>query len=115
LSVVCNKSDELRLARHSRTNKKGGSGGSKQDNKPKPNKQNKSNKQNYKPNKQNNKPNKQNNKSDKQNNKANQAQKIMVDQDSGDVTVWIEGDGVTIGSINTGNAANATASQPAKQ
>jgi hypothetical protein len=89
------------LARHSRTNKKGGSGGSKQDNKPKPNQQNK--------------PNKQNNKPNKQNNKANQAQKITVDQDSGDVTVWIEGDGVTIGSINTGNAANATASQPAKQ
>jgi hypothetical protein len=75
-----------RLACHTRTNKKGGSGGSKQNNKP-----------------------------NKQSNKANQAQNITVDQDSGDVTVWIEGDGVTIGSINTGNAANVTASQSADQ
>jgi hypothetical protein len=51
----------------------------------------------------------------KQPNKANQVQNTTVDQDSGDVTLWIEGDGVTIGSINTGNAANVTAIQPADQ
>ena len=85
----------------SRTNKKSASGGSKQSNKPKPNKQDEQNEQKDQAN--------------KQNNKANQAQEVTVDQDSGDVTIWIEGNGVTIGSINTGNAANATASQPAKQ
>jgi hypothetical protein len=53
--------------------------------------------------------------SNKQNNNANQVQKITVDQDSGDVTLWIEGSGVSIGSINTGNSANVSANQSADQ
>jgi len=55
------------------------------------------------------------NKTDKQNNQANQVQNITVDQKSGDVTLWIEGNGVSIGSINTGNSATVPASQSADQ
>jgi hypothetical protein len=38
-----------------------------------------------------------------------------VDQDSGDVMLWIDGSAVSIGSINTGNTARVSASQSADQ
>jgi hypothetical protein len=60
-------------------------------------------------------PNDGSNKTDKQNNQANQVQNITVDQKSGDVMLWIEGNGVSIGSINTGNSATVPASQSADQ
>jgi hypothetical protein len=50
-----------------------------------------------------------------QDNKANQVQNATVEQDSGDVTLWIDGSKVSIGPINTGNSANVSASQPADQ
>jgi hypothetical protein len=79
--------DEPAACTHTRENDKEGSGGSKQSNEH----------------------------GNKQNNNANQVQKITVDQDSGDVTLWIEGSGVSIGSINTGNLANVSANQSADQ
>jgi hypothetical protein len=51
----------------------------------------------------------------KQSNKLNQVQDITVDQDSGDVMLWIDGSAVSIGSINTGNTASVSASQSADQ
>jgi hypothetical protein len=50
-----------------------------------------------------------------QSNEATQVQDITVDQDSGDVMLWIDGSAVSIGSINTGNTARVSASQSAKQ
>jgi hypothetical protein len=55
------------------------------------------------------------NNTDKQSNKADQVQDTTVDQDSGDVTLWIDDSEVSIGSINTGNSANVSASQSADQ
>jgi hypothetical protein len=40
--------------------------------------------------------------SNKLSNKRTQVQQITVDQDSSDVKLWIDGSGVSIGSINTG-------------
>jgi hypothetical protein len=53
--------------------------------------------------------------SNQQSNKLTQAQDITVDQDSGDVILWIDGSAVSIGSINTGNSASISASQSADQ
>jgi hypothetical protein len=55
------------------------------------------------------------NNTDTQSNKADQAQDTTVDQDSGDVTIWVDDSEVSIGSINTGNSANVSASQSADQ
>jgi hypothetical protein len=51
----------------------------------------------------------------KQSNKLTQVQKITVDQDSGDVKLWIDDSVASIGSINTGNSARVSASQSAAQ
>jgi hypothetical protein len=53
--------------------------------------------------------------SNQQSNKLNQVQKITVDQDSGDVKLWIDDSGISIGSINTDNSARVSASQSAAQ
>jgi hypothetical protein len=50
-----------------------------------------------------------------QSNDLTQVQDITVDQDSGDVMLWIDGSAVSIGSINTGNTAKVSANQSAKQ
>jgi uncharacterized phosphosugar-binding protein len=53
--------------------------------------------------------------SNQQSNKLTQVQDITVDQDSGDVVLWIDGSAVSLGSINTGNTAFVSASQSAAQ
>jgi len=50
-----------------------------------------------------------------QSNNLNQVQDITVDQQSGNVDLWIDGSAVNIGNINTGNTARVSASQSAKQ
>jgi hypothetical protein len=50
-----------------------------------------------------------------QSNNADQAQDIKVDQNSGDVQLFINNSWVTIGSISTGNMASICASQSANQ
>ena len=51
----------------------------------------------------------------KQSNNLNQDQDITVKQDSGDVILGIDDSNVSLGSINTGNTADVSASQSAAQ
>jgi hypothetical protein len=50
-----------------------------------------------------------------QSNKALQVQNIKVDQDSGDISLYIDHSWVKIGVLNTGNFAAVDADQEAKQ
>jgi hypothetical protein len=50
-----------------------------------------------------------------QSNKLAQVQNIKVDQDSGDIKLYVDHSWVKIGVINTGNFAFVDADQSAKQ
>jgi hypothetical protein len=65
-------------------------------------------------------PNRSNSKRDyfddlKQSNKLAQVQNIKVDQDSGDISLYVDHSWVKIGVINTGNFAAVEAEQEASQ